>query len=79
MCHASRMASTSGKYLYSVALPIPVSWAIRDIVTENRPCSATNAAVVQHGLSHIPPVRLDRLLPEPGHIHGYAADARVTR
>ncbi len=38
--------STSGKYLYSVARPIPESLAIRDIVTEVNPCSATRAAVV---------------------------------
>jgi hypothetical protein len=27
------IASTSGKYLYNVARPIPVAWAICDIVT----------------------------------------------
>src|SRR5712691_7733895 len=43
---AARIASTSGKYLYSVARPMPVSAAIRDIVTDASPCSATSAAVV---------------------------------
>ncbi len=37
--------STSAKYLYSVARPIPVAWAICDIVTDASPCSATSAAV----------------------------------
>src|SRR6266498_1725562 len=41
-----RMASTSGKYLYSVARPIPVFSAISDIVTDASPCSPTSAAVV---------------------------------
>ncbi len=36
----------SGKYLYSVARPIPVFSAICDIVTERSPCSATSAQVV---------------------------------
>src|SRR3712207_2867213 len=40
------MASTSGKYLYSVARPMPVCSAICDIVTDSNPCSATSAAVV---------------------------------
>src|SRR5215203_1531260 len=44
-CQASRISSTSEKYLYSVARPMPVSLAIRDIVTESGPCSATSAAV----------------------------------
>lgn len=39
------MASTSEKYLYNVARPMPVSSAIRDIVTDRRPCSATSEAV----------------------------------
>src|SRR5919106_4135471 len=45
-CQASRIASTSAKYLYSVARPIPVSSAICDIVTDSSPCSATRAKVV---------------------------------
>jgi hypothetical protein len=45
-CQATRIASTSEKYLYSVARPIPVSSAIRDIVTERSPSLATRAAAV---------------------------------
>src|SRR5215471_17243876 len=44
-CQATRIASTSGKYLYSVARPIPAAAAICDIVTEASPCSRTSAAV----------------------------------
>lgn len=36
---------TSGKYLYSVARPMPVSFAICDIVTDASPCPATRDAV----------------------------------
>ncbi len=36
----------SGKYLYSVARPMPVCSAICDIVTDRSPCSATRAAAV---------------------------------
>ena len=35
-----------GKYLYSVARPMPAAAAICDIVTAARPCSRTSAAVV---------------------------------
>ena len=35
----------SGKYLYSVARPMPVSLAICDMVTPVSPCRATRAAV----------------------------------
>ena len=45
-CQATRIASTSGKYLYSVARPIPAAAAICDIVTAASPCSRTSAAVV---------------------------------
>ena len=42
---AARIDSTSGKYLYSVARPIPpTSRAICDIVTDRRPWRATNVA-----------------------------------
>ncbi len=34
-----------GKYLYSVARPMPVFSAMPDMVTALRPCSATGAAV----------------------------------
>src|SRR5262249_257275 len=44
-CQASRIVSTSGKYLYSVARPMPACAAILDIVTDDSPCSATSAAV----------------------------------
>src|SRR5262245_1708029 len=40
------MDSTSGKYLYSVARPMPVSFAICDIVTDASPCWPTSATVV---------------------------------
>lgn len=43
--------STSGKYLYSVARPIPLSSAILDIVTERSPCSVTSTAVVSNTVS----------------------------
>src|SRR5262245_42766048 len=39
------MDSTSGKYLYSVARPMPVSLAICDIVTDASPCWPTSATV----------------------------------
>ena len=38
------MVSTSGKYLYSVARPIPASVAIADIVTDVSPRSVTSRA-----------------------------------
>lgn len=44
-CQASRIPSTSGKYLYKVALPIPAFSAIWDIVTDRTPCSAASSAV----------------------------------
>src|SRR5712691_792030 len=46
------MASTSGKYLYSVARPILVSAAIFDIVTDASPCSWTSAAAVSRAASY---------------------------
>lgn len=45
-CQARRIASTSGKYLYSVARPMPVSSAICDIVSDRSPWSVTSAHVV---------------------------------
>src|SRR5438046_344170 len=45
-CQATRIASTSGKYLYKVARPMPAAAAICDIVTDARPCSRASAAVV---------------------------------
>ena len=45
-CQASTIAATSGKYLYNVARPMPVSSAICDIVTDVSPYSTTRAAVV---------------------------------
>src|SRR5436309_2757597 len=40
------MASTSGKYLYNVARPMPACSAIVDMVTEASPLARTTAAVV---------------------------------
>ena len=45
-CQVTRIDSTSGKYSYSVARPLPASLAICDIVMDASPCSATGAAVV---------------------------------
>ena len=41
----------SGKYLYSVARPIPLSLATCDIVTPLSPCWATSAAVASRTAS----------------------------
>jgi hypothetical protein len=45
-CQATRIASTSGKYLYKVARPMPVSSATCDMVTDSSPCFSTSEAVV---------------------------------
>src|SRR5829696_10404375 len=43
-CQAASTCSTSGKYLYSVARPIPAAVAICDMVTASRPRRRTSSA-----------------------------------
>jgi len=57
-CQAIRIASTSGKYLYSVARPIPAAAAICDIVTDASaeviPPGVTGATTVQAAAHPVP-------------------------